>query len=63
MNQWILISIAIDAQYRIKKEVWIDLFKKANMHPHTRVSFEKWLKVLDKRGFLSAEEFFDNRNS
>ena len=51
MNQWILIAIAIDSQNRIKKEVWIDSFKKVNMHPHTRVSFDKWLKVLDKRGF------------
>ena len=63
MNQWILIAIAIDAQNVIKKEVWIDSFKKVNMHPHTRVSFDKWLEVLDKRGFLSAEQFFDNRNS
>ena len=63
MNQWILIAIAIDAQNRIKKEVWIDSFKKVNMHPHTRVSFDKWLEVLDKRGFLSADQFFENRNS
>ena len=61
-NQWILITIAIDAQISIEKEVWIDSFKKVNMHPHNRVSY-KWLEVLDKRGFLSAEQFFENRNS
>ena len=33
-----------------------------NIHPHTHVSFDKWLEVLDKRGFLSAEQFFDNMN-
>ena len=63
MNQWILIAIYIDAQNRIKKEVWIDLLNKVNMHPHTRVSFDKWLEVLDKCVFLIAEKFFENRNS
>ena len=37
MNQWILITIANDAQICIKKEVWIDSLKKVNMHPHTCV--------------------------
>ena len=62
MNQWISIAIAIDAQNCIKKEVWIDSFKKVNMYPHTRVSFDKWLEVLDRRGFLSAEQLFENSN-
>ena len=47
---------------RIKKEVLIDLFKKVNMHPHTHVLFYNWLEVLDKHGFLSAENFFENTN-
>ena len=51
MNQWILIAIAIDDQNRIKKEAWIDSFKKVNMQSHTRVSFDKWIEVIDKRGF------------
>ena len=58
INQWVLIAISIDAQNCIKKEVWIDSFKKVNMHPHTRVSIDKWFEVLDKRGFLSAEQVF-----
>ena len=63
MDQWYLIVIAIHAQNRIKKESWIDSFKKVNMHPHTRVPFNEWIKKLDERGFLSAEKFFEKRTT
>jgi hypothetical protein len=63
MNQWYLITCAIYAQNRIKKESWIDSFKKVNMHPQTRVPFNDWIKKLDDRGFLSADKFFEKRTS
>ena len=63
MDQWYLITIAIDAQNQIKKDSWIDLFKKVNMHPQTRVPFVEWSKKLDDRGFLSAEKYFEKRTT
>ena len=63
IDQWILISIAINAQNSIPKEVWIESFKKVNMHPKTRVPFQEWIKVLDNKGILSSEKYFEKRDS
>ena len=63
MDQWYLIAIDINAQNCIKKESWIDSFKKVNIHPHTRSTFDIWLRKLDDRGFLIAEKFFENRTT
>ena len=58
MDQCYLISISINAHNCIKKESWIDSFKKVHMHPHTRSTFDVWNRKLDDCGFLSAKEFF-----
>ena len=63
MDQWYLIAVAVDALKKVGADPWIDSFKKVNMHPATRVSGEEWLKILDARGVLSAEKFFDKRTS
>ena len=63
MDQWILISIAINAQNLVEKETWIASFKRVNMHPKYRVPFDEWIKILDTRGFLSAERYFTKRTS
>ena len=61
IDQWFFLAIAINAQNSITKESWINSFKKVNMHPHTRSSFDEWIRTLDDRGFLSAEKFFEKR--
>ena len=33
------------------------------MHPHTRSTFDVWIRKLDDIGFLSAKKFFENRNT
>ena len=58
MDQWYLISISINYQNYIKKESRIDYFKKVHMYPHTRSTFDIWIRKLDDRGFLSAKTFF-----
>ena len=63
MDQWYLIAVSINDQNCIKKESWIDSFKKVNMHPHTRSTFDVWIRKLDNHGFISAEKFFENRNT
>ena len=64
MDQWYLISLAIEAQLRVPPECWIRSHIKVNTHPKHRVSFEEWMKKLDKRGLLlSGESFFQTRRS
>ena len=63
MDQWYLIDIAINARNCIKKESWIDSFKKVNMHPHTRSNFCVCIRKLNNCGFLSAEKFFEKRTT
>ena len=63
IDQWYLISIAINDQNCIKKELWIDSFLKFNMHPHILSTFDVWIIKLDDRGFISAEIFFENRTT
>ena len=33
------------------------------MHPHTRSTFDVWIRKLDNCGFLSAEKFFEKRTT
>ena len=63
MDQCYLIAISINAQNCIKKNSRIDSFKKANMHPHTRSTFDVRIRKLDYRGFLSSEKFFEDRST
>ena len=63
MDQWYLIDIAINDKNGIKKESWIYSFKKFNIHPHTRSTFDVWIRKLEDRGFLSAKKFFENRTT
>ena len=63
MDQWYLIDININAPNFIKKESWIYSFKKFNIHPHTRSTFDVWIRKLEDRGFLSAKKFFENRTT
>ena len=63
MDQWYLIDIAMNAQNCIKKESCIESFKKVNMHPHTRYTFDAWIRKLDDSGFLSAKKIFEKRNT
>lgn len=62
MDQWYLIAIAIEALKKIDPAAWISSFKKVNLHPCFRVSFEEWLdKINDK--ILTGEKFFVKRSS
>ena len=63
MYQWYLIAIAINAQNFINEESWIDSFKNINIHPHTRSTFDVWIRKFDNCGFLSAEKFFEKRTN
>jgi len=63
IDQWYLIAIAIEALKKVGAEPWIQSFKKVNMHPKFRIPADQWLKVLDTRGVLSAERFFDHRQT
>ena len=56
MDQWYLILIAVRVQNQINKEARINSFKRFNMHPHTRVLFDEWMRKLDKRVFLTSEK-------
>ena len=53
----------INAQNCIKKESWIESFKKVNMHPHTRSTSDVRIRKLDDCGFISAGKFFENRTT
>ena len=57
-SQWHLIAIAIEAQNKVPKEVWVQSFIRVNMHPKFRVSFKDWLDQLKERGVLSSAKFF-----
>ena len=62
IDQWSLIVLAVEAQLKIDKDVWINSHKRVNTHPSTRVSSEIFLRSLDKRGILvSGEKYFEKR--
>ncbi|KAI2491962.1 hypothetical protein MHU86_22582 [Fragilaria crotonensis] len=61
LDQWYLITIAIEALKRVKASAWIESFTKVNLHPRFRISFDLWLKKID--GKLSHHKFFSNRTS
>jgi hypothetical protein len=61
LDQWYLITIAIEALKKIKPAVWVESFKKDNLHPQHRVTFDVWLKKIDSK--LFSGEFFASRNS
>ena len=62
-DQWYLIAVAIEAQKLVNKEVWVSSFRKVNLHPKHRVNADEWIKVLERRGVLSAEKYFSARPS
>jgi hypothetical protein len=43
---WMLIHVALAAVRELDSESWIKSFKKVNLHPHHRVSFEEWCKRI-----------------
>ena len=61
LDQWYLITIAIEALKKIKPAAWVESFTKVNLHPRHRVPFDIWLKKID--GKLSSGEFFAQRTS
>jgi len=65
IDQWYLITVALQAQLSIKEEHWVSSFIKVNLHPDHRVPFDAWLRVLDRRGILteSSERYFEERES
>jgi hypothetical protein len=61
LDQWYLITIAIDALKCVKATAWIESFTKENLHPRSPMPFPLWLKKID--GKLGHREFFANRTS
>ena len=61
LDQWYLIRKQIVALKKIKASAWIESFKKVNLHPRHRVSFDVLLKKIDTK--LSSGEFFALRTS
>ena len=61
LDQWYLITIAIEALKQVKASAWIESFTKVNLHPRFRISFDLWLQKID--GKLSHRKFFSNRTS
>jgi hypothetical protein len=54
--------LCIQGLKKVKKEAWIDSFKKVNLHPEHRVAFPDWIKRIDEK-LISGERFFKNRSS
>ncbi|KAI2510833.1 hypothetical protein MHU86_3619 [Fragilaria crotonensis] len=61
LDQWYLITIAIEALKRVQPSAWIESFIKVNLHPRFRMSFDLWLRKID--GKLTPRKFFSNRTS
>ena len=62
MDQYIIIYFFTNVQNRFKKETCIASFKRVNMHPNHCVKFDEWMKIIDNRGFLIAEQLFTKIN-
>jgi hypothetical protein len=43
---WQLCHVALAAVRELESKVWIDSFRKVNLHPHYRVSFPEWCKRI-----------------
>jgi len=65
MDQWHVIRCAMAAQAQVTAVSWINSFKRVNMHPKHRVSFNDWMKKLADRGILSegGNKFYEERGS
>jgi hypothetical protein len=62
LDQWVLISLAIQSQAMVPRDVWIKSHNNVNTNPKTRVDFAQWIKKLDAKGVLvSGEHFFQAR--
>ena len=61
LDQWYLITIAIEALKLIKPSAWVESFTKVNLHPRFRMSFDLWLRKIDEK--LTNRKFFTNRTS
>ena len=61
MDQWYLISIAMEALKKVQPQSWIDSFTKVNLHPKKRMSFDKWIKKIDSK-LVTGEQFFKKEN-
>lgn len=65
MDQWYLITIALEAQLKVPPGTWSESFRKVNLHPDDRVPFDEWMRILDRRGVLTntSQAFFDGRTT
>ena len=61
LDQRYLITIAIEALKKIKPAALVESFMKVNLHPRHRVTFNIWLKKINRK--LSSGEFFASRTS
>jgi hypothetical protein len=62
LNQYTIVAICLSVFKKIKKEVWIESFKKVNLHPKFRMNFNDWLKKIDSQ-IMTGEKFFKGRTS
>jgi hypothetical protein len=60
VTQWDLIAVCIIALKKVKKESWIQSFRKVNLHPDFRVSFHEWLQKIQEK-IETGERFFKER--
>jgi len=64
IDQWMLTSLAIDAQKKVTAKDWQVSHKRVNTRPSCRMHFEEWIKSLTDRGVLtSGEKFHTKRTS
>ena len=47
VDGWQLVHVALAAVRELDAQLWIDSFRKVNLHPHHRVDFAEWCKTID----------------
>ena len=47
IDQWQLCAILCVALKNLPEQIWVNSFKKVNLHPDYRVSFKEWLNRID----------------
>ena len=58
----LLIRICVEALQQVKPEKWVESFKRVNLHPDFRVSFEDWLRKIDTH-LSCGNKFFVGRTT
>ena len=56
VDGWQLVHVALAMVRELAPETWVYSFRKVNLHPHRRVSFEEWCKRIAH--FLQGGESF-----